>query len=178
MPLAEVVLTAAWPSPDRTPPAGQVVLQLTGDLRDAADGLIVPARSWELNLDDNGAIAVQVYATDDPDALPTDRQYFVRERITGAPARSYYVSVPSAPAGSRLVADAVVASGAVVLTSATAAFTGADVGKYVTAPQLDDLTKIASVTNGTTVVLTRPAVAAGSGIPLIIGAQQKLASAA
>lgn len=156
-----------------------MLLQLTGDMRDAVDGLIVPAQSWAVNLDDNGAIAVQVYATDDADAEPADRQYFVREHITGAPGRSYYVTVPAAPAGSRTVADAVVTvAGATVLTSATAAFTGADVGKYVTAPPLDELTTIASVTNGTTVVLSRPALEAGTGIPLIIGAQQKLASAA
>lgn len=177
MAITEVVLTGVWTSPDRDVLAGDVLLSLTGGLRDATDGLVVPAESFHVYLDENGAIAVQVYATDDPDCEPSGRQYYVRERIIGASERSYYLDVPRAPEGSRTVLDAVTISGSLVVTSATAVFVNGDVGKYVTSPQLPALTKIASRTNATTVVLSAQALTSASGIQLVIGASQGLAAA-
>jgi hypothetical protein len=69
----------------------------------------------------------------------------------------------------RSVADGVTTNASTALTSATAAFVTADVGRQVrilgigTAPQVDYVGTIASVTNGTTVVLSTATGAAAGG---------------
>src|SRR4249919_15806 len=63
----------------------------------------------------------------------------------------------------RTVTDAVLNSTTTV-TSATAAFTAADVGAYLIATGVPSSTTIASVTNATTVVLSVAATASASGV--------------
>lgn len=63
----------------------------------------------------------------------------------------------------RTVTDAVLNS-TTTLTSATAAFTAADVGSYVIATGVPSSTTIATVTNATTVVLSAAATATASGV--------------
>lgn len=75
----------------------------------------------------------------------------------------------------RTVADGVLNSSTTV-TSATAAFTSADVGATVTGTGIPTGTLIASVTNGTTVVLTQAATATASGVSLTIFTQNYIRS--
>jgi hypothetical protein len=63
----------------------------------------------------------------------------------------------------RTVTDAVLNS-TTTLTSATAAFTAEDVGAWVIAAGIPNTTSIASVTNATTVVLSKAATATASGV--------------
>lgn len=67
---------------------------------------------------------------------------------------------------SRTVTDGVTTSGSANVTSATANFTNADVGKTISGPGITTGTTIASVTNSTTIVLSAVATANGSGVAL------------
>lgn len=68
----------------------------------------------------------------------------------------------------RSTADGVTTSGSTTLTSATIAFTSADVGQLVFCPGVPLGTTIASVTNGTTAVMTGEAYATGSSLALAV----------
>lgn len=171
--LTQVVITGAWPSPDGVR-AGEVILSLSGDMRDADGGAVVPAGQQVARLDEDGRIAVQVYAVDDDGILPSGRVYWVEERIVGATPRWYDLVVPAAPAGSRAVHDAV--TSAAHLTSASAAFTGGDVGAWVTGEGLAPLTTIAAVLGPTAVTLSAPVLEGGSGLDVVIGASLDLAA--
>jgi len=74
----------------------------------------------------------------------------------------------------RRVEDAVTTSSGTTVTSATAAFTAADVGKTVWAISAGGIlrlarTTIASVTNSTTVVVSSAAAGSATGVTLILG---------
>ena len=71
--------------------------------------------------------------------------------------------------GMRAVFDAVTTSGSATLTSATAAFTSADVGKAVVGTALQALTTIQSVANSTTVTLSKNASATSAAMTMTIG---------
>jgi hypothetical protein len=71
--------------------------------------------------------------------------------------------------GDRTVMDAATTNGATTLTSATAYFTSADVGKAIVGSSINALTTISSVTNSTTVVLSSAANATVTGSTVTIG---------
>jgi phosphatidylserine/phosphatidylglycerophosphate/cardiolipin synthase-like enzyme len=64
--------------------------------------------------------------------------------------------------------DGVTTSGSTTLTSATGAFSNADVGKEVVGTNIPPGTTIVSVTNSTSVVLSAPATASGTGLTVTI----------
>jgi hypothetical protein len=68
----------------------------------------------------------------------------------------------------RSVNDAVTTNGSQTVTSATAAFTDADVGSYVLATTLPGGTTITAVQNSTTITVSQAATATRSGIRLVI----------
>lgn len=177
MTLTEIVITGSWPTADGSTRAGEVLLSLSGDMRDSADGIVAPAGQQQGRLDEDGELAVQVYATDDATTEPAGRTYWVEERLAGATPRSYALAVPAAPAGSRAVADAATIIGVASLASATAAFMSGDVGKWITGPGLAPLTQILARVNGTTVTLSQPAAATLSGARAVIGASLDLSAA-
>ena len=69
---------------------------------------------------------------------------------------------------SRFVADGDTTSTSTTVTSATAAFTSADVGSFVTGAGIPAGATIASVTNATTVVISAAATATATGVTLTI----------
>jgi flagellar hook protein FlgE len=69
----------------------------------------------------------------------------------------------------RTVVDGATTNASTTITSATANFTAADVGRSVTGPGIPPGTTIASVTNATTVVLTNAATATASPVTLTFG---------
>ena len=71
--------------------------------------------------------------------------------------------------GDRTVMDAVTTSGSTTLTSATAYFSSADVGKAIVGTSLNALTTISSVTNSTTIVLSSAANATITASTVTIG---------
>ena len=77
-----------------------------------------------------------------------------------------FVSYPN----SRSVADAVTTSGSATLTSATAAFSSADIGASVAGVNIPDGTTIQSVLNSATVTLSAPATASTSNATVTFGA--------
>jgi len=77
----------------------------------------------------------------------------------------------------RSVTDGVTAASSTTLTSATANFVSADVGRIVTGTNLPQYDTIASVTNPTTAVLTTAATASGVGQTLTIGADETTSTA-
>jgi pimeloyl-ACP methyl ester carboxylesterase len=72
----------------------------------------------------------------------------------------------------RHISDGVITSGSATMTSATAAFTSADIGRQIvrgyTQTGVPADTKITSVTNATTVVMNKTATASGTGQVLTI----------
>jgi hypothetical protein len=69
---------------------------------------------------------------------------------------------------SRTVADAVTTSGSATVTSATAAFTSTDVGRSISGTGIPAGATIASVTNGTTAILSANATATGSSVSITV----------
>lgn len=65
--------------------------------------------------------------------------------------------------------DAATTSSSTTLTSATAAFTSADVGRTISGTGIPGGTTISSVTNSTTVVLSAAATATGTGVTITLG---------
>lgn len=74
---------------------------------------------------------------------------------------------------SRKVTDGVLNSSTTV-TSATAAFTSADVGSFVTGTGIPAAATIASVTNATTIILSAAATATASGVTLTFTVQETI----
>lgn len=72
------------------------------------------------------------------------------------------------PPPGQVFADGVTNS-TTTLTSATAAFTSADVGRTVAGTGIPALTTIASVTNATTVIMSAAATATASGVTITLG---------
>ncbi|MEZ5145347.1 MAG: SdrD B-like domain-containing protein [Acidimicrobiales bacterium] len=73
------------------------------------------------------------------------------------------------PTCGRTVTDGVTTNASTTLTSATAAFTAADVGSLVGGSGIPAGTRIASVTNATTVVMSAAATATATGVTVSIG---------
>jgi Pectate lyase superfamily protein len=71
-------------------------------------------------------------------------------------------------ASSRSITDGVITSGSNVLTSATAAFLGGDVGKTLVGTGIPGGATISSVTNATTVVMSANATATATGVSVAI----------
>lgn len=77
-----------------------------------------------------------------------------------------YVSYPN----SRSATDAVMTSGSATLVSATASFTGSDVGKSIAGPNIASGTTIQSVTNSTTITMSNTATGSTASGTITIGA--------
>jgi hypothetical protein len=93
-------------------------------------------------------------------ANPNGGKQYCALRYTGA----HQVGLNTA---GRSVADGVT-NGTTTVTSATAAFTAADVGRPVSGTDIPANTTIASVTNGTTVVLSQAATGTHSGNSFVL----------
>lgn len=89
--------------------------------------------------------------------------------VYDANGRAVPVSFTLTKDSGRTVADGATTAASTTLTSATAAFTAADVGRPISGPGIPLGTTIASVTNGTTVVLSAAATATAAGVPLSFG---------
>ncbi len=85
-----------------------------------------------------------------------------------ASSMPFHIPILGETVQSRTVSDGVLNTTTTV-TSATAAFTAADVGAYVTGVGITGGTTIASVTNATTIILSAAATATASGVALAIG---------
>lgn len=72
--------------------------------------------------------------------------------------------------GSRSVSDATTAAGSPTLTSASAAFTSADIGNSITGVNIPVGTTIQGVTNSTTVTMSANAAASASNVTATFGA--------
>lgn len=180
MSLFPIVVTATFVLPNDDPDlaVGDVQFDLSVAIIDTADGIVVPQRTVKCSIDNTGRIAVPLLPTDVAGLRPPNAQYFVTIGVAGAVLRQGWLTVPHAPVGSRTVTDLVTVAGSNVITSATAAFTGADVGKYVSGSNLPvnpaAQMVIAGVTNSTTATIAGTASASASGGTLIIGASADL----
>jgi|GEM_PF-5908559 len=85
-----------------------------------------------------------------------------------ASSEPFHIPILGETVGSRTVSDGVTNTDT-SLVSATATFTAADVGSYVTGPGILAGTTILSVTNATTVVLSHVTSATATGVAVAIG---------
>jgi hypothetical protein len=86
------------------------------------------------------------------------------------------VSLTISNSSTRGVADGVTTLNSTTISSATAHFLPADVGRIVTGTNIPGYDKIASVTNTTTAVLTTKATASGTAQSFTIGANEQVSS--
>lgn len=87
---------------------------------------------------------------------------------------TYSVKATNTGEVARSVTDGATTNNSTNVTSATANFTAADVGNSIAGVGIPAGSAIVSVTNSTTVVITSPATATGSGLTLTIGANQNV----
>jgi hypothetical protein len=85
---------------------------------------------------------------------------------------TYTVTATNTGALARTVTDGATTLNSANVTSATAAFTAADVGKAISGTGIPVGSAILSVTNATTVVITSNATSTGTGRTLVIGTDQ------
>lgn len=110
----------------------------------------------------------QILAHFNYDLRPVGRQIFSARNTLIVPGSGYTGNGPATAAtATRTVTDGVTATNT-SLVSATAAFTSADAGTFVTGTGIPAGTKILTVTNATTVVLTAATTATATGVHVTI----------
>jgi hypothetical protein len=102
-----------------TPGRGTVTFTLSAPLQDTEGRVIATTYPVEVALDDTGAFAVELFATDDPTTAPTGLTYTVTEAVLGAAARTYAIEVPAA-----FAADGIDLATAAPVVDATVAYGG------------------------------------------------------
>jgi hypothetical protein len=86
-----VAVTGTYENPDGTAPTGKVTFTPTAAMRSTSAILEAGTVTGRLS---SGVVSVSLAATDDASTTPTDVTYVVVETITGAPTRSYNITVP------------------------------------------------------------------------------------
>jgi hypothetical protein len=94
--LATVTITGRWLHPDGTPRTGSIILTPTPAILTSATHGVLLLGPVVAELDESGAIEVEVLATDDPDVTPSGWTYRVVERWPGVASRAYPLSLPRA----------------------------------------------------------------------------------
>jgi len=100
-------VTATYLAPDGTPSAGlapaagRVTFQLSAELQDSTDEefVVAPTIPLSATLNSSGQISIVLIANDDTTTQPIGSTWTVTESITGAPSRTYSVSIPAASPG-------------------------------------------------------------------------------
>lgn len=116
-------------------------------------------------------------------AVPSDGSLLVRDALEAINRRTYNIDLYGGVADERNVSDAGMTNGSAVLTSATAAFTSADVGKLVYVGGAGTAgatlkTTVSSYTSATQVTLANAASTTVTNRPLYIGTDNTPAIAA
>ena len=94
--LNKVTVRAQYVDFDGNPMAGSVVFTPSVVAIDVAGKKILFPKQYTANLDTNGAIAVQVPASDDPDMLPNIITYTVTENIAPGGRTFSNIQIPYA----------------------------------------------------------------------------------
>ncbi|WP_250009130.1 right-handed parallel beta-helix repeat-containing protein [Actinoplanes sp. M2I2] len=90
--ITTITVSAQYVAPDGGAATG--VVTFTPSIPAVTPGAVMPAAPLRVVLDD-GALAVELAATDDPQWAPAGFTYLVTERIDGARVRSYNIEVPT-----------------------------------------------------------------------------------
>lgn len=171
--LTTIMVLRDWTGSDGSTPNGDVEFTLTAAMTNEDTGESVPQTKVPAELV-NGAIAQSLVANDQ--TVPATL-YEVVENISGATVRSYYISVPSEPPGSRQLSDAVTTQGDLTLESDSGDFTDDDIGSYLFAPGIFATgTQILTVVDSENVTVSTGALTTGTGGSVLVGAQVQLAS--
>jgi len=175
--IPQIVVFASFAPPDPSLVAtGQAEFNLTSTLRDTVNGRVIEAKTVLAQLDQNGNLAQLLEPNTFTGAEPPNTQYFVTLTLDGSPLNETYLTVPSAPPGSRLIGDGFVTGGSPTLQSATASFTSNDVGLYVWGAGLPPYTTILAVVDSSHATLSTNANANAGPASVLIGAQVSLLS--
>jgi hypothetical protein len=105
-------------------------------------------------------------------SIPANARILMTSKATAPTGGSATVQAVIDFQPSRIVVDGVTTNTSKQVTSATAAFSSADVGNRVSGAGIVGDTTIASVTNATTATLSAPATQSGSGVTLVIQTPQ------
>lgn len=177
--LVPIVVTEQIGTPAGTSPTGSVQFLLTEEIVAPQEcSAIVVGADYV-----NGLLAQQLVANDldssgDP-ISPATTMYGVKQEISGAAPREYFITVPAVPPGSRSVSDVVTVNGTSQITSATADFSVDDVGAYILLNNglvVPPGTQIYSFIDSHTVTLTQTPTASLTGVEILIGASVSLGS--
>lgn len=154
---------------------GEVVFDLQAPIAVPSSSTLSMARQIVAKLDPTGQFFVQVLCELDAGDAVALNTYEIRERVDGATMTMLH-DITIVPEGGRAIDDAVLVAGQTNMTSATAAFTGDDVGAAVGSLLVPPLTTIASVGSSTSVTLSAAALQTGSGIAMWIDSSRDLAT--
>lgn len=136
------------------------------------------AGTWTQIVTDADWQAVQISFTPELVWFASDQQYgstvFTMDRTELVPRwqskRNHQMIAVPGGVGGRTVTDLVTTSASATITSATAAFTAADVGRFVNGPNvINDTVYITAVTNATTATLSVTATGSGTALTATIG---------
>lgn len=90
----KITVVHRYTNPDGSPSKGSVSFSLSAEGTVPADSASVPPVDVTVVLDDNGAISVDLPASDDPHWAQTGLTYKVTERIAGASPSTFSIVVP------------------------------------------------------------------------------------
>lgn len=89
-----VLLTAGFTNPDGSPASGWLEFNLSSNLVDAGNGIIITAEPFRMKLDANGRVAVPLYSTDQHNITPVGWHWTVTEMIDGWDQRTISFTTP------------------------------------------------------------------------------------
>lgn len=129
--MTDVEVRGRYVLADETPATGYVRFQpRTSWVNDSGDEVTIVGKDVQVYLDDQGAFAVELQASDDPTLDPPGWTYRVSERISGTRGRVYDIEVPTSAVGAGIdlwtVAPATPAAGDVSAFVTLTAFAAAE----------------------------------------------------
>ena len=99
MALTQITLVGTYQA-NGEPCQGFVTARASADINDTSAGITQVAELLQCPLDENGAISIPVWATDDPTTEPVGVTYLITETINGDEREPYSIAVPrSSPNG-------------------------------------------------------------------------------
>lgn len=96
MAFTQITVTGSYLDPTGQPETGWAVFQLSEQMTN--DGVAATTEPVVAPLDGEGNLSIVLYATDDPDTLPTDAVYNVSLHLSGG-IQTFTTTVPAASAG-------------------------------------------------------------------------------
>jgi len=87
-------VTGTWLDASRSPHTGSVEFSPSVYVTDTVDDQIVTTKGVTVTLDENGSISVDLNTTDDTDISTSGWSWYITERLSGLPNRTWSFELP------------------------------------------------------------------------------------